>query len=64
MAVSKRRKARKKRSFITTTYHVPKWQKDLQAAWKGFKREAWNIFAVVGFITMLVLAFRFFWGGG
>jgi hypothetical protein len=45
----------KRRSFITTTYRVPKWQKDLQAAWKGFKRQAWNVLGGVGIITVIVL---------
>ena len=60
----KRKLRRKKRSFITTTYHEPKWRKGLRAAVKSFKRQAWNVFAVIGFIAMIVLAFRFFWGGG
>lgn len=59
-----RKRKSKKRSFITTTYRVPKWRKDWQVGVKRFKREAWNVFAVIGFIAMLMLAFRFFWGGG
>jgi len=59
-----RKRKSKKRSFITRTYREPKWKKDFRAAVKRFKREAWNVFAVIGFIAMLLLAFRFFWGGG
>jgi len=52
----KRRKAKsKKRSIITTTYRSPKWQKGLQAGWKGFKRQAWNVLGGVGIITVIVL---------
>ena len=48
-------KRRKKKAFIITTYRVPKWQKDLQAAWKSFKRQAWNVLGGVGIITVIVL---------
>jgi hypothetical protein len=51
---SKRRKS-KKRSFITTTYHEPKLYKQFRAAWKGFKRQAWNVLGGVGIITVIVL---------
>jgi len=57
-------KRRKKKAFtraparsagVTTTHRVPKWQKDLQAAWKSFKRQAWNVLGGVGIITVIVL---------
>lgn len=53
-AEGRRRKARR-RSFITTTYVVPRWQRELKAGWKSFVRNAKIFLMAVGFVTVLVL---------
>jgi len=61
----KRRKGRgRKRSFITTTYHEPKWLKSLRSTWRVLKRQTWNVFGLIGLIVALAWIARLAMGGG
>jgi len=54
---------RKKRTFITHTVRVPKWQRNLRAGVKGFKRQAMTVLAAAGFIWLLTLVAKVLGGG-
>jgi len=68
MAVKSRRsKVKGRRLKITHTVITPKWMRDLRAAWKGLRRNAWNLLAGIGLLwvvwqVMLILAAKA--GGG
>ena len=49
-----------KKGKVKRSSKAPWWKSKLRSA----KHQAANIFAVIGFITVLILAIRFFAGGG
>ena len=58
-AVSHQRSAvRGRRKGIKTTHRMPRWKRDLNAAWKGFVRSAKTDLMAVGFVTLLILIAR------
>ena len=45
--------AGRRRKGITTTVITPRWMRDLRSAWKGLKRNAWNLLAGIGLFWVL-----------
>jgi hypothetical protein len=41
----------------------PQWKRKLRTVTKSAQRQAWNLFALVGFVTVVILAIRMFGGG-
>lgn len=55
----KKRSKRRTRSFVTTTYHEPKWLRRGRAFVKTTKRHAWNLLGGIGIITVALWLFQF-----
>lgn len=52
----------KKKKLIVKSKRVSRWKRDLDAAVKGLKRDAWNALAGLGLVTLAVLIMN--WLGG
>jgi len=59
----KRSGIRGRRKGIKTTHKAPRWKHDLNAAWKGFVRNAKTALMAVGFVTLLILIANWLGGG-
>ena len=58
-AVSRRHSSR----GIKTTHQMPKWQRDMKVAWKGFVRNARIFLMAIGFVTLLIVIANWLGGG-